>query len=980
MASERELIRMRARMRARVRDTVHARQQRRARAGNATQSRLLRVAWAFAAAAAVTLALSLIILATAYTSLTRDLPSLETLPTLLDPPDGLLLQPTRLYDRSGQTVLHTLQNSAVPSRQYLPLEQLPQTLKDATLASFSSVTPAAFPIFSSAPLSQNLVSNLLLWNEPPGLRRDFRLALLAAQLERAYGPDQLLEWYLNSASYGHLAYGVDAAARTYLGKSAANLTLPEAALLAAVAQAPDLNPFDTPELALERRQDILQTMRAQGWISETEIRTALAAPLGTLAPPPEQPTRDAAFLDLVLRELAPHLPRARLERGGFNILTTLDADLQAQTACAIAAQLAHLTSRETPPAECEAARLLPTVALDPARDLSGLSAQAAVLDPRAGQILALTGLTLTGSGLQYAAALAPHSPGTLLAPYVYLTAFTRGFSPASLVWDIPASLPAGFAQNPNPDGQYHGPQRMRLALANDYLIPTLALLRELGPETVWKTASQLGLPSLTIPPRAAGATSGDPALSLLLEGGDLTLLEIAQAYGVFSTQGILFGYAKEDRPGAPLLLTTLLRVEDLAGRVWYAPGPPDARPVISAQLAYLLTHILSDEAARWPSLGHPNALEIGRPAGAKLGLTLAGRAAWAVGFTPQLVTAIWTGFEPDPGEETSASPTSSTPAIPKEIPATLWHAITKYAVRNLPAETWPVPPGISVIEVCDPSGQLPTPECPATVREIFTPGSEPTQADTLFRRVQINRETGLLATVFTPPELIEERVYLIPPPEAAEWAREAGLPTPPESYDLVSAPAAPNPDARFDAPAMFATVGGQVAVEGRASGADFQSYQVQVGQGLNPQRWTLIGEQSNTPVEGGVLAVWDTTGLNGLYALRLLVIRTDQRIDTAVLQVTVDNTLPTAEIIFPTEGQSFTYLEDDRITIQFNARDDLALAQVELFLNNQRLGTFTQPPYAFSWDVLPGEHTIRVRATDLAGNVGEVRITFVVER
>lgn len=965
-------------------DLIRARQRRRTQTQKAGQTRLLRFGWGFATVFAVTLALGLIALTLTYTTLVRGLPSLQTIPTLLNPPDGLLLQPTRFYDRTGQTLLYTLQNPAAQQAQYLPLDALPQFVKDATLA--SQITNNNDQIANNnnqyfaqdrLPITRDLIANLLLWDTPPSPRRDFRLALLAAQLEHTYGDDQILEWYLNSASYGRLAYGIDAAAWVYFGKSAARLTLSEAALLAAVSQAPDLNPFDTPELARERRQIVLQTMLDQGMMGEDDAQDALAAPLGTRPVPLEDPTRDTAFLELVFQELEPYIPRARLEQGGLNIITTLDANLQSQISCALETQFARLApfvsgvsapKNETANPDCETARLLPTVPLNPALDLTGLATQALVFEPRTAQILALTGLSDSG---KYPAQLTPHAPGTLLTPYIYLTAFTRGFSPASLVWDIPANQPASLVQNPNPDGQYHGPQRMRLALANDYLVPTLDLLRELGPENVWKTAAQLGLRSLAVP-------AGDAALRLPLEGGSLTLLEIAQAYGVFSSQGILFGYAQTDEPDAPLLPTALLRVEDPAGQIWYETRSPDARPVISAQLAYLLTHILSDETARWPSLGHPNALEIGRPAGVKPGTANGSRDTWAVGFTPQWVTAVWTGF--DAPEASDERQSNAMPAVPPAIAAALWHGLTKYATQNLPPDTWPTPPGISTLTVCDPSGQLPTSECPVTVQEIFTPGSEPTDLDTLYRRIQINRETGLLATVFTPPSLIEERIYLIPPPEASDWARQAGLPTPPETYDLVSAPSTPNPDARFNTPEMFASVSGQVTFTGSATGTDFQSFQVQIGQGLNPQQWTVIGEASTTLVEGGDLAVWDTTGLSGLYAIRLLVIRTDQRVDTAVLQVTVDNTFPTAEIVYPHEGQTFTYPQDDSVTFQFSASDDLALAQVELFLNNQLLNTFTQPPYAHRWEPLPGEYTLRLRATDRAGNMTEVTIAFFVKR
>jgi membrane carboxypeptidase/penicillin-binding protein PbpC len=296
--------------------------------------------------------------------------------------------------------------------------------------------------------------------------------------------------------------------------------------------------------------------------------------------------------------------------------------------------------------------------------------------------------------------------------------------------------------------------------------------------------------------------------------------------------------------------------------------------VVAPGLAYLVTSSLSDEAARWPSLGSPNALEIGRPAAAKLGQTPDGRDAWAAGYTPSRLVVTWTGGGAGGG-------------LTPRLPAVLWNALMQLASRDLPREGWPVPPGVSVINVCDPSGLLPSADCPNVVSEVFTDGNEPTQIDTLYRVYYVNRETGHLATVFTPPQLVEKRVYLIVPPEAREWAVSAGIPVPPDSYDAIQPPPR-DPNVNISSPELFASVQGRVQIIGTASGADFVSYRVQVGRGLNPQEWIQIGEEASAPVENDLLAEWDTTGLNGLYAVQLIVIRSDQRVETAVIQVTID--------------------------------------------------------------------------------------------
>jgi hypothetical protein len=172
------------------------------------------------------------------------------------------------------------------------------------------------------------------------------------------------------------------------------------------------------------------------------------------------------------------------------------------------------------------------------------------------------------------------------------------------------------------------------------------------------------------------------------------------------------------------------------------------------------------------------------------------------------------------------------------------------------------------------------------VREVFVSGFEPTQADNLFHTYTVNRETGLLATVFTPPDLVEQCVFMSVPAEARKWAAEAGIPVAPEAYDAIQ-PGAPNLDFNISSPALFAEVSGRVQLVGTAAGNGFQYYRIQVGEGLYPRKWKQIGGDMTAPVINGPLTEWDTTGLNGLYAIQLVVVYADQRVEMAVVLVMV---------------------------------------------------------------------------------------------
>ena len=686
-------------------------------------------------------------------------------------------------------------------------------------------------------LAQRLVSDLLLFNEPASLRRALRERILAAQITAHFGRTQILEWYLNSANFGRYAFGAESAAKLYFGKSAIQLTTAESAVLAAVSDSPSLNPYDAPQIALERGRQVIQRMQTLKLLSDEATANALGESPLFKTPNLTQPGAAAAFINLLLTQLDSQIPLARIERGGLTIVSTLDYDLQRKSSCVAMYYAARIAGLPDPILACDALSFLP--ALPPLTKIPDSSASAIITDPKTGQILAVVGETFQA---QETPLFAAHRPGSTLDAFIYLTGFTRGLSPASLIWDIP-----GRTEVQNFDGTYHGPIRLRVALVNDYPAPAAQVLAQMGAANVSVIEESFGI----------------------AQGEDLSLLQVAGAFGAFSQQGVYFGQEMAEGKYQPV---AILKVEGNDESIWLDWSTPQAKPVVTPALAYLMNHSLSDATARRGALETSNVLNAGRPTAVKLGQTEDSLDTWAIGYSPSRLVAVWTGAR----TESDLSP---------RLPAVLWNALMQISSQHLPLESWSLPAGVSVMNVCDPSGMLPTSDCPNLVNEVFLNGNEPLQPDTMFRKYAINRETGLLATVFTLPQLIEERVYLVVPSDARSWAESTGRAVPPSTYDVIQAPQM-NPDVNITSPALFAEVNGRVSIEGTAAGNDFVSYRVLVGQGLNPQEWIQVAE-GQQPVTNGLLTEWDTNGLMGLYAIQLQVVRSDQRIDSAIIQVTV---------------------------------------------------------------------------------------------
>ncbi len=945
--------------------------------------------WFIATVISLSLTFAILGLGGFVTSLLSDLPPFEKVEQLLNTQDGDLKNPTRFLARDGKTVLASLEYPAI-QRLWLDLPDssspLPKLALESPLA--RAVIASLEPDFSPNPalslrdfatpqlntIAQHLAYDLILWSETPSWRKTLRAKILGAQLNQRYGKLQTLIWYLNSAKFGPLIYGAETAAQLYFNKSAAELDMIEAAALVSILESPTIHPLNAPEVVRKRTGDILVHLIKSGWMRTEEIGSANLENLKFAPSSINLELHHPAYVAIILQQLSELFPLEVVERGGWDVLTTIDPDLQHNLECTLQVQMSRITHTDDPSTptatDCPAALLLPGVAATSNTFSFPLQAQGIIIEPATNQVLALASFAQTLDEKQpfVNKALEKHRGGTILTPFVYLAAFSRGIQPATLQWDIPPDSEEILA---NLDGKFHGPLRARIALANDYFAPALSLFNQIGTETISNVIQQLGI-RLDESPEKTTTTALDP--KQLFFSSKVSILEIAQAYQVLANQGLLRGWrrTKASFQSTPQVYPILIqKASERNGKTLFDLDNDQTtlenRAVISPELAYLLTHVLADEAARWQTFGHPNPFEIGRRSAAKLGRTFHPNQYWTVGYTPQRLVAVWLGNEQTP--ELSLKPSSV---------MNLWHALMQYSSQIFPASDWTMPPTLLRQNVCDPSGMLPDADCPSIVSEIFISGFEPRQTDQLFQTYLINEQTGRLATVFTPLELVKEQRYMVIPAEAHQWALAEGIPLPPKEYDRIQSPSLSSQNARITSPQMFSYVRGIIPIVGSAGGENFQYYRLQVGEGLFPRRWIQIGSDQPNPVKDGKLGSWDTQGLSGLYTLQLQVVGKENRVETALLQLTVDNTPPTLSITFPESERTYSIKEFTTLTFQIQAADNLDIQRVELYLDGGIIHTFTQPPYAFPWQSRVGSHRVVAIVYDLAGNASQAEVIFKI--
>jgi len=730
--------------------------------------------------AALAAGLLLVAAVAAYQWLVVDLPSLDRLT------ENLVVPSTRLLARDGR-LLYAITDPAGVHHTTLPLADIPLALQQATIATEDSsfytnpgvdlvgIVRAVWinltggeVLAGGSTITQQVARNMLLDPQERAQRtltRKLRESVLAWRLARAYTKDDILALYLNQTYYGHLAYGVEAAARTYFGKSVSDLDLAESALLAGLPQAPsNYDPLLYPEAAAERQGVVLDLMVKQGALTAEAARLARAETLqwSAAAFPIEAPHFVFYVWNVLERRYGPEVLYS-----GLTVWTTLDLDLT-RTAQAIAQRrLADLASGDGPPPNATDAALV-------------------ALDPHTGQILALLGSPdyfndeIAGA---VNLALAPRQPGSAIKPLTYAAAFSPEYcaaaapgacpwNPATMLLDVRTAFVTkeGFSYVPqNYDRAYHGPVSARAALAGSLNLPAVLTLDHVGVSTLLGLAGRMGLTTLTDPARYD--------LSLALGGGEVRLLDLTAAFGVFANGGLRV------EP------TAILRVERADGTVIDQWHPPVAARVLDERVAFLISDILSDNTARAATFGFNSVLQIGRPAAVKTGTTTDYRDNWTVGYTPDLVVGVWVG-------NANNTPMINLSGIAGAGP--IWHDFMRAALAGKPEQVFSAPAGLVQAVVCVPSGRLPTPLCPRTSTEWFLAGAVPTQPDDLYQAFELDARTGGLAGPTTPPESVVTRVFLVLPPQAQEWARQNGFPQPPA--DVVAAAQSPTAALQLIAP------------------------------------------------------------------------------------------------------------------------------------------------------------------------------------
>lgn len=877
-----------------------------------------------------------------YSTFARDLPSAEEIQRR----STESFETTRLYDRTGKVLLYEIVPPDTGWRTYVRLSDIPESLRNATIASedrtfysnvanWGGVNWAGFAravwgeltgedAGGGSSIYQQLVRNVIMPFDERVDRsqvRKIKEIVLAIELSRQYpgieGRNQILEWYLNNIFYGKMAYGVEAAAQTYFGKPVSELSLAESAMLVPIGNRPALNPIDAPEEAKRRQEIVLDLMYLQGYITAEEAYAAKQEPL--VIAPDVKDVRVPHWVFYVRDRLIDQFGSEAVYGGGLQVITTIDLEKQAMAEAIAREKVAEIAEK-----------------------YNARNAAVVVLDAKTAEILAMVGsLDYNDRSIdgQINMALSPRQPGSSFKPFTYATAFMQGYTPATMLMDVRTSFPD--PPNPAPyvpenySRRFNGPILLRDALARSLNVPAVAMMHKVGINNVLDTAHAMGITTLR------GASYG---LSLTLGGGEVRLLDMVYAFSVFANNGQMRGVPvppERQEPGFRKLdPVAILRVTGPDGQVLHDFKQPYRQQVIQPEVAYLITDILSDNQARIPGFGVNNALVLeGRPAAAKTGSTNDFHDGWTVGYTPQYVVGVWVG-------NTDYQPMENAPGARTAAP--VWQRIMTELHRDLPVEAFTRPPGLVTAVVDGVSGKLPTDASPWRKQEIFIEGTVPTETDDIHRVYRICRVSGKLATLDCPAHEVEEVVFSVYPPEAADWVREQEIPQPPTEYCDQHGASFASADLSITSPRLFQGVRGIVAIEGNARVGGQQRYWLQVGQGVDPDQWLPIGPEHGHIVENNILEFWDASGLNGLYTIKLSSVGSEG-LREFTMPVRVDNVPPAVEIIHPANDAVYAMDKDEWINIQLWAEDDQAMDRVEFYMDDELLGFSTVAPYTLRW-------------------------------
>lgn len=628
-----------------------------------------------------------------------------------------VIESTKIYDRTGEVVLYDL-NSDV-KRTRIDYTEMGVNIKNATVAIedsnfyqhygfrpkafiravIANITSGSFSQGGST-ITQQVIKKSLLVDEKTIIRK-LKEIILALKLDKDYSKDEILGIYLNEIPYGGNIYGISEASRTFFGKTPKDLTLAESAYLAAIPNAPTrYSPYGNNKDLLESRKNlVLSRMLEVGFINAEEF-TQAKEEVVEFKPQESRGIKAPHFVFFIKDYLEQRYGADIVESGGLKVITTLDYDMQQ-----------------------DAEESIIEFTLGENRQIDDGNAGLIAIDPKTGQILTMVGSRNyfdTDIDGNFNVTLARRQPGSSFKPYVYATAFKKGYTPETILFDVPTEfnsscspyhipgpgIPSNQCYMPqNYDGKYHGPMSIRSALARSMNVPAVKMLYMVGVSNAIKTAQDMGITTL--------ADASRYGLALVLGGGEVRLLEMTSAYGAFANNGIRNPYSG------------VLRVEDKNGTILEEWSSREVE-VIPKNVTLQISDVLSDNTARTPTFGANSALHIpGRQVAVKTGTTNDFKDSWTIGYTPSLVVGVWRGKN------------DNTPMPVAVNAAPLWRSFMNKTLSKYPNESFESP--------------IPDPDyinLPPVLRGSFQ-GGESFTIDTI---------SGKLATELTPKETQKEFV------------------------------------------------------------------------------------------------------------------------------------------------------------------------------------------------------------------------------
>ncbi|UPA22543.1 transglycosylase domain-containing protein [Candidatus Peribacteria bacterium] len=968
-----------------------------------------------------------------------------TLPDISDPQSLTAAQSSVIVDRKGVELYRLYSDE---DRTYIPGDQIPEHLKNAVVAIEDSrfydrgcidMRAMARVVFrfgqagGASTLTRQLARNALDLTQENILNRKIKEIILGCQLESQYSKEDLLNLYLNWIPFGKNAYGIGLASKTYFNKEAKDLTLPESAILAALPQAPSYyNPYGkqvrttvTPEVVQKiadgritnssqirdedfwigllganvgtgsttvyiggRTDQVLKNMEDLGYITEKERTDAIASLLTMTFQQSREDIRAPHFVlwvkDQVQELLNSGSEDGILDQGGLQIETTLDWDMQQAAEKAVAAKAADI-----------------------ARVYMAHNIALVSVETGTNNILAYVGNTDYAdeefSG-KVDMAQAPRQPGSSFKPFVYAQAFEKGYSPSTIIYDVPTKI--GTDEPQNFDGQFWGLLNVRRALDGSRNIPAAkAFFMGGGEDSVLAFASRLGVTDPAEQKKIRTGSGGEPyefGWPLALGAAETPLVQMVEGYATFANGGM-------QKP-----LNAISKIKDRRGNILYDASTQDVGVQgIDARIAYLITAVLSDTASR-PNEFWQNILNVpGYQTAAKTGTSnkCMDRAEsggctdrkpsdlWTIGYTPNIITGVWIG------NADSKALSEKAESLSQAAPMWQDYMIRAHKLLENPKTSFPMPSGIVQAQISTLSGELPTECTPIANRQtdIFLQENAPSKEDSACVRLLVDKVTGLLASDECPAEATEMRSFLKPTSVLAqrfpewdravqEWAKGkmAGYDPLTNTFSGSSLPLPLAPTEKCElrmTPGRMEKPEVELTFPQSGDSAPYPAFQPQfessVGSSLRSVEFFIddksVGVLTDSPFKDPI-RVPRSISESGTHTLKIVI--TDEYYNTASDEVSfrfgTTSGGPDIRLISPASETSIQ--SGESLSMSANADSPAGIKYVEFFLDGQLLTTKPNAPYNLSYTVtLPaGTYTLKAVATDYSNKKADDEVEVTV--